>query len=117
MNGTILSSLYNISFISILLITDNQLSGTLPTNIGLTLPNLQFFEISMNKFFGPIAISICNASQLQMFEIAYNNFMGSVPTNLGNLQDLVVLSLAGVRTYMFHILRTYVMILCNWLIF
>ncbi|KAL4597962.1 hypothetical protein ACB092_11G026300 [Castanea dentata] len=93
LNGTIPSPLYNISSISTLLIADNQLSGTLPTNIGLTLPNLKLFEISINKFFGPIPISICNASQLQIFEIAYNNFLGSVPTNLGNLQDLVVLSL------------------------
>ena len=53
----------------------NQLSGALPANIGLTLPNLKLFEISGNKFVGPIPGSLCNASKLQIIELANNNLV------------------------------------------
>ena len=82
------SSLYNLSSISLLGISTNQLSGTLPANIGLNLPNLKLFEIGDDKFFGPIPGSLCNASKLQMIDLGRNNLVRSVPTNLGYLLDL-----------------------------
>ncbi|KAK7819110.1 putative lrr receptor-like serine/threonine-protein kinase, partial [Quercus suber] len=93
LNSMVPSSLYNLSYMSILGFEFNQLSGALPANIGLTLPNLKLFEISGNKFFGPIPGSLCNASKLQIIELAYNNLVGSVSTNLGYLLDLEVLNL------------------------
>ena len=82
------SPFYNISSISVLGFTDNQLSGSLPANIGLTLPNLQVFDIALNEFFGTIPSSLCNASRHQILDLGDNNFAGSVPTNLGNLLHL-----------------------------
>nr|XP_023883724.1 probable LRR receptor-like serine/threonine-protein kinase At3g47570 [Quercus suber] len=57
----------------------NQLSGTLPENIGHTLPNLKLLSISGNKFFGSIPSSLCNASKLQILGLNDNIFVGSVP--------------------------------------
>nr|XP_023899021.1 putative receptor-like protein kinase At3g47110 [Quercus suber] len=57
----------------------NQLNGTLPANIGLTLPNLQLLLFGENMFYGPVPTSLCNATQLQMIELSRNNFLGSVP--------------------------------------
>ncbi|XP_057990697.1 putative receptor-like protein kinase At3g47110 [Hevea brasiliensis] len=58
----------------------NQLQGKLPANIGLTLPNLQIFEIGMNQFHGSIPVSWTNASvQLEIFDIYANSFTGQVP--------------------------------------
>ena len=87
------SSLYNLSSMSILGFEITQLSGTLPANIGLTLPNLKIFEIGGNKFFGPIPGSVCNASKLEFIDLGSNSLVGSIPTNLGYLLDLELLCL------------------------
>ncbi|KAF3455325.1 hypothetical protein FNV43_RR05773 [Rhamnella rubrinervis] len=67
---------------------NHQLRGTLPDNIGITLPNLQALGLASNQFSGRIPASLCNASKLQIISINYNNFVGQVPTNFGNLQEL-----------------------------
>ena len=72
------SSLYNLSSISALGFEVNQLSGALPANIGLTLPNLKVFTLGDNKFYGPIPGSLCNASKLQKIDTPQKNFMGSI---------------------------------------
>ncbi|KAF3455318.1 hypothetical protein FNV43_RR05766 [Rhamnella rubrinervis] len=88
-SGTIPTSLYNITSIrEISMASNKQLRGTLPDNIGITLPNLQFLGLAINQFSGSIPASLCNASKLQIFSFSYNNFVGPVPTNLGNLQQL-----------------------------
>ncbi|KAF3455326.1 hypothetical protein FNV43_RR05774 [Rhamnella rubrinervis] len=89
LSGTIPTSLYNISSIREIVMADNnQLRGTLPGNIGITLPNLEALGLSDNEFSGSIPASLCNASKLQIISIDVNNFVGQVPTNFGNLQEL-----------------------------
>ena len=66
----------------------NRLKGSLLDNIGLTLPYLKYLSISTNKFFGPIPISLSNASRLEILGLSRNNFVGQVPTDLGNLLHL-----------------------------
>nr|XP_023872126.1 LRR receptor-like serine/threonine-protein kinase EFR [Quercus suber] len=61
------------------LITENQLHGTLPANIGLNLPNLQNFLFGGNEFSGPIPTSLGNATQLQKIDLGMNKFLGSIP--------------------------------------
>ena len=87
------SSLYNVSSLQIVLVSYNQLSGTVPANIGLNLPNLQSFYLAGNEFSRPIPTSLCNATQLQRIDLGENKFLGSVPTNLGNLPNLFTLRL------------------------
>ncbi|KAJ9160278.1 hypothetical protein P3X46_025692 [Hevea brasiliensis] len=91
--GSIPSTLYNISSIVALSFADNQLHGRLPANIGLTLPNLQIFQIGVNQFHGSIPDSLTNASQLEIFDISSNRFTGQVPINLGDLNGLQRLNL------------------------
>ncbi|XP_057990710.1 LRR receptor-like serine/threonine-protein kinase EFR [Hevea brasiliensis] len=91
--GSIPSTLYNISSIVALSVSDNQLHGRLPANIGLTLPNLQIFQIGGNQFHGSIPDSLTNASQLEIFDISSNRFTGQVPINLGDLNGLQRLNL------------------------
>ncbi|PON76729.1 GPCR kinase [Parasponia andersonii] len=75
-------------------VPDNQFNGTLPPNIGLTLPNIKEFGIAGNNFSGIIPESFSNASKLQILDIGENNFVGQVPSSLGYLPDLYWLSLA-----------------------
>ncbi|XP_057990709.1 putative receptor-like protein kinase At3g47110 [Hevea brasiliensis] len=94
--GSIPSTLYNISSIAMLSVTQNQLQGKLPANIGLTLPNLQIFEIGMNQFHGSVPVSWTNASvQLEIFDVYANSFTGQVPIDRGNLNGLQLLNLGN----------------------
>ncbi|XP_061339265.1 probable LRR receptor-like serine/threonine-protein kinase At3g47570 [Gastrolobium bilobum] len=70
--------------------TKNQFNGSLPSNMFLTLPNLQAIAIGRNQISGTIPISIANTSVLQALDFGNNNFVGQVPS-LGKLQDLLIL--------------------------
>lgn len=74
---------------------NNQLTGTLPVNIGLTLPNLQIFGFGGNNFHGEIPVSFSNASELQFLELAENKLSGHAPASLGSLQNLQRLNIAS----------------------
>ncbi|CAL8167767.1 unnamed protein product [Prunus armeniaca] len=45
LNGLIPSSVFNISTIRVMALDKNPLSGSLPANIGLGVPNLQLFYV------------------------------------------------------------------------
>ncbi|KAF3455302.1 hypothetical protein FNV43_RR05750 [Rhamnella rubrinervis] len=95
LSGAIPISLYNISSIKEITMANNyQLRGTLPDNIGITLPNLQALGLGINEFSGSIPASLCNASKLQIISINHNKFKGQVPTNFGNLPELRWLDIA-----------------------
>ncbi|KAK7833725.1 receptor-like protein 34 [Quercus suber] len=110
------SSLYNISSISVFSFTQNQLTGTLPANMGLTLPNLKLFELRNNKFFGSIpkrinmeevikelqlikstfvGLGICRGrpSRAQGWYLSGNKLSGQIPSSIGNLTQLVEFNL------------------------
>ncbi|KAJ8647492.1 hypothetical protein MRB53_000515 [Persea americana] len=97
LSGTIPSSIYNLSDIFMFSVTDNHLHGTLPWSVGLTLPNLQWFYVALNRFTGSIPISLSNASLLQGLSFSSNDFTGGVPMDLGNLQFLRGLFVSGNR--------------------
>ncbi|RWR78760.1 LRR.XII-like protein [Cinnamomum micranthum f. kanehirae] len=95
LSGTIPSSIYNLSDIFFFSVTDNQLQGTLPSNLGLTLPNLESFYVSRNRFTGSIPVSLSNASFLEVLCFTNNDFTGGVPMDLGNLRSLNILTVGG----------------------
>ncbi|XP_030963553.1 probable LRR receptor-like serine/threonine-protein kinase At3g47570 [Quercus lobata] len=74
-----LSSLKLVGFISPH-VGDNQIQGHLPSDIGITLPNIETFHIYINQFTGPIPISIYNASNLKTLELSKNKLSGRVPS-------------------------------------
>lgn len=79
LTGTIPSSLFNISTLKYLYAAYNQLSGILPPNLGVTLPNLEGLYLWGNKFSGPIPYSISNASFLAHIDLSLNSFIGKFP--------------------------------------
>ncbi|XP_026408767.1 probable LRR receptor-like serine/threonine-protein kinase At3g47570 [Papaver somniferum] len=54
LSGIVPSSLYNISSLEVFSLMFNQLHGTIPFDIGLTLPNITSFSVSGNSFTGII---------------------------------------------------------------
>ncbi|XP_030964821.1 probable LRR receptor-like serine/threonine-protein kinase At3g47570 [Quercus lobata] len=83
----------------------NQLSGALPENIGHTLPNLQQFLLSENKFFGPIPSSLCNASKLQILDLSNNSFVGSVPKKSNKKPSSIVSNIDLLPTISYKMLH------------
>ncbi|KAK9081949.1 hypothetical protein Syun_030931 [Stephania yunnanensis] len=94
LSSTFPPSIYNTSSLEILVFSLNQIFGKLPSDIGLTLPNLDQFLINDNHFFGYIPLSLFNIPTLSTLELANNGFIGRVPDDmLAAMPNLQVLSL------------------------
>uniref|UniRef100_A0A7N2LKD2 non-specific serine/threonine protein kinase n=1 Tax=Quercus lobata TaxID=97700 RepID=A0A7N2LKD2_QUELO len=97
----------NLSSLQLISAADNVLGGHIPDALGqlqslkylglggnklsdlfLTLPRLQWFQIDRNQFTGSLPVSLSNASELELFLIEENNFTGKVSVNFGGLQRL-----------------------------
>ncbi|KAI9084473.1 hypothetical protein K1719_033461 [Acacia pycnantha] len=63
-------------------LSDNQMEGKLPTNIGLMFPNLEDLYVSGNGLNGRIPPSIRNMSKLIGLDLSGNKFFGQVPESL-----------------------------------
>ncbi|KAK2965844.1 hypothetical protein RJ640_003564, partial [Escallonia rubra] len=94
-SGHVSPSIGNLSFLRFIelkgnsfVAADNLLTGSLPADVGFTLPNLQKIGIGGNKMGGEIPVSLMNATQLELLDISGSSYVGQVPTNLGGLQKL-----------------------------
>ncbi|CAN4090327.1 unnamed protein product [Withania somnifera] len=83
--GSVLSNL------NLLSISDNQISGGIPSNI-CQLKELNILAISHNKITGDIPRNINCLSKLKVFYIGYNQIKGTIPTSLGNISSLQYLN-------------------------
>uniref|UniRef100_A0A7N2LC98 non-specific serine/threonine protein kinase n=1 Tax=Quercus lobata TaxID=97700 RepID=A0A7N2LC98_QUELO len=90
--GRIPPSIFNLSSLQGFDVGFNQIQGHLPSDIGITLPNINFFNIYKNQFIGPIPISISNASNLELLDLGENKLKGRVPS----LEKLYILSFFGI---------------------
>ena len=91
-SGTIPRSMYNLSSLLTFAVAGNQIQGSLPFDIGITLPNIEVFIFGDNQFTGSILVSISNATNLDTFEMGINKLSGKVPS-LEKLNRLTFLSL------------------------
>ncbi|KAL4600594.1 hypothetical protein ACB092_11G210200 [Castanea dentata] len=80
LSRTIPSSMFNLSSLVLFDLEFNQTQGRLPSNIGITLSNMEYLSISYNQFAGSIPISISNASNLNALALDGNKFSGKVPS-------------------------------------
>ena len=71
---------------------DNQLSGSIPLEIGI-LSNLQFLILSANNLSGSIPEKIQGCIKLLNLNFSKNKIKGSVPTEIGNMQFIQMLDL------------------------
>ncbi|ESQ28455.1 hypothetical protein EUTSA_v10019658mg, partial [Eutrema salsugineum] len=65
--------------LSILVLRNSNLTGTIPSNIGKN-SNLQQVDLSFNKLHGPIPASLLNLNQLTHLFLGNNTLDGSLPT-------------------------------------
>ena len=84
-------SCYN-SHVSAINLSNNQLTGTIPSEIG-DLQFLKTFSLWTNELTGSIPTEIGKLKDLTSLNLAVNNLTGSIPSELGNLRGLRSLQL------------------------
>ena len=75
---------YSIEETTTLWISDNGLSGEIPSEIG-ELINLTFLSLYNNELTGEIPESIGNLINLSYLDLGYNQLIGEIPESIGNL--------------------------------
>nr|XP_016483522.1 PREDICTED: probable LRR receptor-like serine/threonine-protein kinase At3g47570 [Nicotiana tabacum] len=86
--------IFNISGIREIQLIFNNLTGTLPLNIGSTLPNIEVLHLGNLNLYGTIPHSLSNCSKLTSLDLSLNRLTGLIPNSLGLLTRLQSLSLA-----------------------
>ncbi|GLJ14220.1 hypothetical protein SUGI_0228270 [Cryptomeria japonica] len=95
LSGDIPPELKMLTRLQILNLEVNNFVGSIPSDIGLKLANLQVFIAGGNQFSGGIPKSLGNCSQLSLLDLSLNRLTGPVPQELGMLNALERLHLWG----------------------
>ncbi|KAM3234803.1 receptor kinase-like protein Xa21 [Capsicum annuum] len=120
LQGTISSSLANLSFLSMLNLQNNSLHGGIPFGLG-HLPRLRVIDVRNNQLQGSIPTSLFQHRRVQVISLAFNklggdmwkgpwivpelrvlnlrnnSLTGLIPPSVGNATKLMNFSLAGNR--------------------
>ena len=82
----------NLTFLRELVLSNNNLQGYIPTDIGL-LRRLQHLNLSTNSLQGEIPVELTNCSNLITVDLTRNNLTGQIPFNFGHMSKLLILGL------------------------
>ena len=97
MNGTLPSSLGNLTELKVLSLGRNQLTGTIPSSLG-RLTKLEVLSLHHNRLTGSIPSSLGRLTNLEKLLLNHNRLTGTIPSSLDNLVrpggPLVVVHLA-----------------------
>ena len=95
LTGTIPTELGNLPNLVTLYLSENNLTGSIPVEIG-GLANLEELVLNTNQLSGPIPTGIADPGDLPALwgmDLGNNNFNGNIPSQLGNLGALEFLYL------------------------
>ncbi|KAL3833898.1 hypothetical protein ACJIZ3_008634 [Penstemon smallii] len=81
--------------LSVLRLSQNDIQGPIPNNIGRMLPSLQFLYLEENYITGSIPDSICELKFLEALDLSKNQLSGNLLDCWGNFQELLLLRLAS----------------------
>ena len=87
LNGTIPSSLGNLTNLRVLFLRLNRLRGPIPSSLG-NLTNLTFLDLSWNELTGSIPSSLGNLTEVRELFLTENQLTGTIPSSLANLTSL-----------------------------
>ncbi|GJV28487.1 probably inactive leucine-rich repeat receptor-like protein kinase [Tanacetum coccineum] len=88
LKGELPLALENCTSMTGLDLSNNRLSGTLPTNITKVLGLLTTLDLSSNSFSGQIPATFANCSYLNVLKLDNNQFSGQIPLELGGLNRI-----------------------------
>ncbi|XVF11303.1 hypothetical protein REPUB_Repub08aG0015000 [Reevesia pubescens] len=95
LSGSITSSIFNMSSLQIIDLSVNRLGGEFPADMFNSLPDLKELYLSGNRLYGQIPSSLFYCRQLEVLSLSSNNFTGTIPIKLGNLTILKELYLSN----------------------
>ncbi|XP_002984543.2 leucine-rich repeat receptor protein kinase EMS1 [Selaginella moellendorffii] len=87
LGGTISPAITNCSNLNTLDLSDNQLTGVIPSQIG-QLNILAKLNLANNRLGGAIPESLANCTYLSVLDLHKNALTGQIPVSLGSLQRL-----------------------------
>ncbi|KAH9319479.1 hypothetical protein KI387_021248, partial [Taxus chinensis] len=90
---SILTALTNCSYLEVLELSINDLTGVLPSSVSRLSSVLSSLGLASNKLEGSIPSDIGNLTKLTELDLHNNSFNGTVPSTLGHLPHLERLSL------------------------
>jgi Leucine-rich repeat (LRR) protein len=94
LNGTIPSSLGNVTDLTTLDVRINELSGGIPSSLG-SLSNLTYLVLDSNQLGGNIPSSLGSLSNLLTLQLTNDLLTGEIPASLGSLSELTDLDLSS----------------------
>ncbi|KAL6906131.1 hypothetical protein ACP4OV_003732 [Aristida adscensionis] len=94
LSGTVPACLYNISSLTYLNLAINYFNGSIPFDIGYTLPRIESLIFQENYIQGQIPPSLANTTNLEYLNLAHNGFRGVIPS-FGSLYKLNKLNLVS----------------------
>ncbi|XP_006599586.3 receptor-like protein EIX2 [Glycine max] len=82
--GDLPFTLKNCTRLDILDLSENLLSGPIPSWIGQSLQQLQILSLSVNHFNGSVPVHLCYLRQIHILDLSRNNLSKGIPTCLRN---------------------------------
>ncbi|XP_015162135.1 probably inactive leucine-rich repeat receptor-like protein kinase At5g48380 [Solanum tuberosum] len=76
-------------------LSDNNLYGTIPSDISVIVEHVTTLDLSSNKFSGNIPPDIANCEYLNFLMLNNNNLGGEIPSRIGSLSRLNTFSVAN----------------------
>ncbi|KAF6167462.1 hypothetical protein GIB67_031663 [Kingdonia uniflora] len=89
-----LSVFANLTMLVKLSMSNNSITGTIPTNIA-DFRNIEYLDVSNNLFSSTLPPEVEKLRGLRNLSLAGNNFSGSIPSSLTKLKTLVSLNLSS----------------------
>nr|GFA09312.1 protein kinase-like domain-containing protein [Tanacetum cinerariifolium] len=92
--GSIPHSIFNLSLLVNFSLLENLLGGSLPSEIGNQLPNIEYLQLRDNELTGVLPPSLSNCSKLGLLDMGVNNFSGKLTIDFSKLRDINKIYLA-----------------------